>query len=1340
MKSNSLPAQSSTKHQAELFQLIKLFSDAKQAGDRTSALRYIDRAWRMSSTSPEINYLYGQLKLADGGFEQAVQLLGAAAAARLNPDYDAAYILALLEDRQIEQACKRLESALIRFAVTPDGALARAARKILTATAPRYPGWIAIGPDLTLHGDVVGKIGHAQLSIRIASTNPMLQSIQSDGRQSYVSFTGPSVRGMSSGTLTACMDGVGLLGGNLAVPPAFALDSRITESNGNLTGWVSLGWDPDRSPEVTLYDDNGVLSKTSTRSDSTWPDRHFFSFDLKAHKAHSNSLYVSAEMPNGTLAALPDSPFLITPKPAPKLPHPMPTAGTGRIARNENKPARRKIDVIIIPRLTSPPPPLACIRSVLDTVDASVEIIVIDDTSRDPEITTLLKTSTKTGAITVLRESETVGSSEALNRALRLHDDRDVVLLTGDIVFFGDWLARLQTAAYSTSKIATVTPLTNARPAATSPVSRFDLSEDAAAHCDRLAAVRNKGMTVDIPTANGFCLYIRRDCIAEIGYFDSETFASVEGGKSDFCERAVRAGWRHVLAADTYVWRMEESAPASPRLAVAECNARLLELRYPGYQDKLRDFANRDPTRLARRQLDEARLVDGGAQYVLYLGHALGGGAERALQDRAKKIRAKSIHSIILRPDSLVKNLCNLEVDQAGFDDLYYDIPGDLAQLVAFLNRLNILSLELHHFLDLPSGLVERLFDLGLPIDIKIHDYVWYCPRVNLLNGESRYCGEPNAAACEACITKNGSYLTDKVSVAVLRARSTRWLERARSVTAPTRTVAARMRARFPAVTFQVEPLEPTIEPTPIARAAKNKIKVAIIGALMENKGLLILLEMARHAANWDLPLDFVLIGFTEDDTALMKTGKVFVTGKYAEAEVAGLIARENPDLALFLSQFPETWCYALTHALHAKVPIAAFDHGAIAERLRASSATPLLFPLSTTPAEICDHLLSAFQIAPRRQNSVALASKTRDVNDLPRAAEAGAQTHQSSELAKILRSNMAEKPDVFSAAVEFLPLPVGLYVFSVRSTSPSQRTGGQTAIALPALQVGVGPGAPAGQVEFMAGPQTSGGWLCEPHDQIVVKIKDSSAVLLLTSIMAPGMTPLEIGVQRLDRDAADDLGQKTSSRPLPVPSTQKSIPLRVTPHIRNRGDIPFTDSQWAGFVGEQLWIESFSILPLEGLASEMIEYKGVTATGVETPWVSGGGSCGTRGILVPLIGFAVRINPRAKATSLLCEYGAILASGTYIGPFSDGASCRSPDAADPIEAIWVSISHGDSETAKPAGIAPPTDKEPIDDAKRLADAAPQTEASSQENAKKRKSRVGPRFSVFREAVEPEQK
>ena len=61
------------------------------------------------------------------------------------------------------------------------------------------------------------------------------------------------------------------------------------------------------------------------------------------------------------------------------------------------------------------------------------------------------------------------------------------------------------------------------------------------------------------------------------------------------------------------------------------------------------------------------------------------------------------------------------------------------------------------------------------------------------------------------------------------------------------------------------------------------------------------------------LPLDFSVIGYTEDDDRLMETGHAFVTGEYREDEVAAIIDREDPLIALFLSIWPETWSYTLT-------------------------------------------------------------------------------------------------------------------------------------------------------------------------------------------------------------------------------------------------------------------------------------------------------------------------------------------------------------------------------------------------------------------------------------------
>ena len=251
------------------------------------------------------------------------------------------------------------------------------------------------------------------------------------------------------------------------------------------------------------------------------------------------------------------------------------------------------------------------------------------------------------------------------------------------------------------------------------------------------------------------------------------------------------------------------------------------------------------------------------------------------------------------------------------------------------------------------------------------------------------------------------------------------------------------------------------------------------------------------------------------------------------------------------------------------------------------------------------------------------------------------------------------------TASVNFLPLTRGLFLFSVRSTQPGQRIQDQGGITLPAMQVAAAPGAPAGQIEFMMGPQTQNGWLSEPNDQIVARVTDASAMILLTSVMIPGMTPLEIEVQRLGpaEEPAVFPAQNTPARTsLPQLQTQQSIQLEVTAHVQNHGDMTFGGSQWAGLVGQGLWIESFAIAPLEDISADMIEYKAVTSTGVETPWVNGGQSCGTRGIGVPIVGFALRAKPLSGGHQLICEYGATLLSGATIGPVRNEigrASCR---------------------------------------------------------------------------------
>jgi hypothetical protein len=62
---------------------------------------------------------------------------------------------------------------------------------------------------------------------------------------------------------------------------------------------------------------------------------------------------------------------------------------------------------------------------------------------------------------------------------------------------------------------------------------------------------------------------------------------------------------------------------------------------------------------------------------------------------------------------------------------------------------------------------------LGVPEEVHLHDYAWFCPRVTLLGPERRYCGEPeDARECDACVADAGSVIEEALPTAALRARS----------------------------------------------------------------------------------------------------------------------------------------------------------------------------------------------------------------------------------------------------------------------------------------------------------------------------------------------------------------------------------------------------------------------------------------------------------------------------------------------------------------------------------------------------------------------------------------
>lgn len=250
----------------------------------------------------------------------------------------------------------------------------------------------------------------------------------------------------------------------------------------------------------------------------------------------------------------------------------------------------------------------ACIESVLASrCRTAAQIIVIDDASPEPELRRYLR---GLEGVTVLANEANLGFVATVNRGMALHPARDVVLLNSDTVVANDWLDRLRACAWREPATASVTPFSNNATICSYPVFCEDNALPqgmSVAELDALFREVNRGEAVPVPTAVGFCMYIRRDCLAQVGLFDVALFGRGYGEENEFCLRAARQGWRHLLCADTFVYHAGGVSFADTQSEQKQAAMKTLTALYPDYEALIQRFVAADPPAPYRRAVDVAR-------------------------------------------------------------------------------------------------------------------------------------------------------------------------------------------------------------------------------------------------------------------------------------------------------------------------------------------------------------------------------------------------------------------------------------------------------------------------------------------------------------------------------------------------------------------------------------------------------------------------------------------------------------------------------------------------------------------------------------------------------------
>lgn len=642
---------------------------------------------------------------------------------------------------------------------------------------------------------------------------------------------------------------------------------------------------------------------------------------------------------------------------------------------------KRNVD-IIIPVYNAFDFTKKCIETVIEHTNLKQNrLILINDKSPDERILPMLESFVekyKELNIRLIDNEVNSGFVKTVNIGMKQSSENDVVLLNSDTEVTKNWLDKMRNVAYIRNNVASVTPLSNNATLASVPnfleeneLPTFMSLEEYAEEIEKCSFNRYPELT----TGHGFCMYIKRDALNKVGFFDEITFEKGYGEENDFSYRCMKCGLTNLLCDNTFIYHKGTQSFSEEKNEFIKSHLKLLQDKHPENFDKNTFLCMNHPYQYVQENVKYN--VNNHRKNVLILAHEffkleqkVVGGTVLHIHDIIKELKSEMNFHVVFEEhgkyrirsffEDSTSEIVLGKISTYNSIELYNHEYKILMEKVFKIIKVDFVHIHhlMHHYFDI----IEMIKERQIPYIITLHDFYMVCPTFSLLENGEKYCAENKECDCTQCLKITRNFECNiipewrKVTHSVLAD--------AKEVIVPSESTKEIINKYFNDIKIKVieHGVEKAVYEEIIPEAAniegseelktenkcdteenveiiqdikeKNKINIAFIGGINKIKGLNFLEKFIEEANKENSKYNVHLFGAVNKDGLNESNGNYIYHGKYNREETTKILKENKIDIVLLLAIWPETYSYVLTEAVVAEIPVLALNMGAQEERI----------------------------------------------------------------------------------------------------------------------------------------------------------------------------------------------------------------------------------------------------------------------------------------------------------------------------------------------------------------------------------------------------------------------